>query len=338
MRILYIGQLDFGGTCFDRLQAIKRLGHDVVSFDTSRFQSKIRLFKSMQWRFKPRMLLHDLNTSLVKFAKQLETIDLIWIDKGIWIFPESIYEIKKHSNGHVVHYTPDSQFLINRSDLFEKSLNLYDFLITTKSFEVDNYTSKSPAKVILVNQGICLERYQAAKSKTMYQCDIGLISDYKPHYGKVISNLSECNFGIKVWGPKWKRAALFKAVPKEYVCGPGLWGAEYVSALASFKIGLGLLSKYIPEQHTTRSFEIPAAGTFLLAERTAEHLELFEEGKEAEFFSTREELMDKAKYFLSNDLARKKIAIAGKSRCQRSGYDNDSIIGSILREIKYGHN
>lgn len=338
MKILYIGQLTYGGTCLDRLNSLKRLGHEVVGFNTAQYQSNNRILRSMQWRYQPKMLLEDLNASLVEFSNQLNDIDLIWVDKGIWIFTESLNEIKKNANALAVHYTPDSQLLTNRSEHFENSLNLYNFLITTKSFEVDNYISKTDARVILVNQGICLERYLNVKPEAQYECDIGFISDYKPHYGKVISNLSETNVDIKVWGPKWKRAALFRTIPNKYVRGPGVWGRDYVSALASFKIGLGLLSKYIPEQHTTRSFEIPAAGTFMLAERTPDHLGFFEEGIEADFFSTKEELVDKARFYLANSAVREKIAMAGRVRCLRSGYDNDSIIGSVLKEIKHGHN
>jgi spore maturation protein CgeB len=113
----------------------------------------------------------------------------------------------------------------------------------------------------------------------------------------------------------------------------GLWGDDYVHALASFKIGLGLLSKAIPEQHTTRTFEIPAAGTFLLAERTDEHRAFFEEGREAEYFDSTEELHDKVLFYLRNDAARSTIAARGRERCQRSGYDNDSVLAGVMNQI-----
>ena len=79
------------------------------------------------------------------------------------------------------------------------------------------------------------------------------------------------------------------------------------------EIGLGLLMKLGPEVVTARSLEVPACGTFLLAERTHKHQELFEEGKDAEFFSTVEELVDKARFYLKHATARQRIA--------RSGYD-----------------
>jgi hypothetical protein len=39
--------------------------------------------------------------------------------------------------------------------------------------------------------------------------------------------------------------------------GGKLYGDDYVRALTGSKIGLGFLRKVCPEQHTTRSFEIP---------------------------------------------------------------------------------
>jgi spore maturation protein CgeB len=68
-------------------------------------------------------------------------------------------------------------------------------------------------------------------------------------------------------------------------------------------------------------FEIPAAGGFLLSERTPVMRTLYEEGEEAEFFSSTAELVEKCRYYLENEDLRRQIAQAGHQRCITSGYD-----------------
>ena len=87
----------------------------------------------------------------------------------------------------------------------------------------------------------------------------------------------------------------------------GLYSDNYVKALQSFKISLCFLRKMNFDQQTTRSVEIPACGGFLMAERTNEHLSLFEENKEAVYFSSNKELLEKCKFYLKNDTERKQI-------------------------------
>jgi spore maturation protein CgeB len=79
--------------------------------------------------------------------------------------------------------------------------------------------------------------------------------------------------------------------------------------------------------------EIPACGAFMLAERTEEHLGLFEEGKETEYFSSDEELISKVGFYLENPKMRKEIAEAGLERCIRSGYSNQNRLSIILIAI-----
>lgn len=63
-----------------------------------------------------------------------------------------------------------------------------------------------------------------------------------------------------------------------------------------------------------RIFEIPATGSFLLTEK-CEHLnDFFEIGKELDEFSTKEELLEKVKYYLKNDELREEIAKNGKKK------------------------
>lgn len=333
MKILYVGQLDAGGTCRDRMLALQRLQNEVVGIDVSHFQSSHRLLRSMQWHWHPRQLLEGLNRRVVELAKSMRRLDCMWVDKGIWIFPETLRAIKATTDCQLVHYTPDSQILINRSRHFLESVPIYDMLLSTKSFEMGRYKELGARRVRFVTQSYCPVRFLSPEPKQSFVHDIGFVSDFKKPYGRIVRDLVAAVPDIAVWGPHWRRAARCGRVPSNVVKGDGVWGPDYVNALASFRIGLGLLSKYIPEQHTTRSFEIPAAGTFLLAERTKEHQEFFDEGQEAEFFDSPGELASKARFYLRRDAVRQRIALRGRARCRRSGYDNDSVLARVLKEI-----
>ena len=68
----------------------------------------------------------------------------------------------------------------------------------------------------------------------------------------------------------------------------------------------------------------------MLGERTGRHLEFFEEGKEAEFFDSNEEMLQKVEYYLEQNGAREKIAQAGRDRCVKSGYSMRAQLNQML--------
>ena len=100
-----------------------------------------------------------------------------------------------------------------------------------------------------------------------------------------------------------------------------LQGYEYVKGINGSKITLTFLSTFNKDTYTRRNFEIPACGSLMLSWRTEDLLSLYEEAKEAEYFSSAEELVDKAKYYLSHERQRQRIAEAGYRKCMDSGYD-----------------
>jgi spore maturation protein CgeB len=104
--------------------------------------------------------------------------------------------------------------------------------------------------------------------------------------------------------------------------------------IAGSQIALGFLRELNPDQHTTRSFEIPAIGGFMLADRTEDHREFFEEGKEAEYFASDDEFRDKVKFYLANEDARDRIAKGGHERCMTSGYSYEDRIRTVMDELK----
>ena len=72
----------------------------------------------------------------------------------------------------------------------------------------------------------------------------------------------------------------------------------------------------------------------MLAERTEEHLNLFGEGREAEFFDSDKELIDKVQYYLTHRNERIRIAAAGRERCIKSGYSNHDRLKAMLNLVE----
>jgi hypothetical protein len=334
MRVLYVGQLGPGMTTRDRMNALARLGHEPIPVNVTDHQASGRLLRSAQWRWQPRALLHGLARAMRATAAAAGRLDVVWIEKGMWVFPEVLEELRHTTGAALVHYSPDAHLTINRSRLLLDALPLYDLVVTTKGFEVAGYQRLGARRVLTVTQGFCPRRFAAPRPDPRFAAPVGLVSDFKPHYGRVVAHLAAHVDGVRVWGRRWEQAAGRDGLPRRVVAGGGVWGDDYVAALASFDLGLGLLSKYIPEQHTTRTFEIPAAGSLLLAERTEEHRALFEEDAEAVLFDSPDELVDKARFYLAHDAARRAIAARGRARCLRSGYDHDAVVATILQAVR----
>ena len=336
MRILYIGQLWEGSTALGRMNTLNSLGYETVAFDVSPFTAGAsRLLQSIAWRFNAGPVVSKMNRAIWREADGLQGVTHIWVDKGVWVYPDTIQYLKERTGARAIHYTPDSQIVSQRSRHFMSSIPLYDVLVTTKEWEVDAYKEAGARRVILTYQGYdsqFVPRRVAESELATYGSDVCFVGHTQPHYAEKLKVLSLLNIRLRIWGDAWPRYAERNSWAQGIVA-KGLWGENYPVALACAKIGLGLLGKHIPETSTTRTFEIPAMGTFLLAERTALHQQLFDEGKEAEFFSSDEEMIEKTRFYLQHDEAREQIAAAGRVRCERSGYSSTELLRKVVETL-----
>lgn len=309
--------------------ALSDLGNEVRAFDTTPYlTARPRVSRSLAHRFNIGARLRWLNRDLAAWARTEGKARLAWIDKGKWIFPATVERLHETTQGSVVHFTPDPQLVFHQSRYFRAAIPLYDAVITTKPFELDEYRRLGARRLLLTGQAYDEVRMKGAVATAAYACDVGFIGHAERWYRQLLQVVAqEPRLDLKVWGPGWTSWRYRRGFSE---VAAGLYGADYIAALKSMRIGIGLLSKWIPETTTTRTFEIPACGTFLLAERTAEHQQYFFEGKEAEFFSTPEELLDKVRFYLQHPLARERIATAGYARCVKSGYGNRARLAKIV--------
>jgi len=72
----------------------------------------------------------------------------------------------------------------------------------------------------------------------------------------------------------------------------------------------------------------------MLAERTEEHLEFFEEDKEAVYFSSIDELVDKLRYYLHHDNKRVQIAERGYKRVTLNKHTYKDRLQQILNLLQ----
>jgi spore maturation protein CgeB len=145
----------------------------------------------------------------------------------------------------------------------------------------------------------------------------------------------DCGFSVAVSGSAklWGRAMqpdVFKATFRD----GELYRDDYRNAIWRSRINLSFLTHSNQDEFVHKSFEIAGCGGFLLAERSAGHLQRFKEDEEAVFFSSFEELAEKIRRYLPDEAARQRIAAAGNLRAARDGYHNDRQVGLIIERIQ----
>jgi spore maturation protein CgeB len=225
----------------------------------------------------------------------------------------------------------DMYALHNRSRFYEKCLPLYDVVFTTKTYNLEELKKLGAKRTEFFLDSYDeelhrpLAEYEAIEKKDI---DVSFIGTYESERADTIQWLGAQGVRIVVFGNGWD--SLKGCHPNVEVQNRPVFGDDYVEIINRTKINLGFLRKINRDQVTSRSMEITGAGGFFLAERTERHTELFEEGVEADFFSSDTELLEKIRMYLNSHEAIRSIGLAGRQRCLRSGYGMKEQIIAIL--------
>jgi len=250
--------------------------------------------------------------------------DCVWVDQGLTLSSEAIEAVRSAHRCALSHYTPDSLSAPGMSlPEFRRALGHYDICFTTKEVEVEVYQQLGARKIVHTFQAFDPDVHRPValtrEDQKAFRSDVSFVGQYMKRRAQMLANLVErglCTLGL--YGRQWERGATGR------VLGPiqrgWMSGDDYAKALCGSKMGLCMLNVEVNDQHTSRTFEIPACRTMMLAERTPTHERLFKEDKEAVFFGSAEELCDKVRFYLGNPVAAANIASNGYNRVMGSGY------------------
>lgn len=363
MKILFIGGLEPGQTSRMRMKELAALGHDVRTVEAFSIWNGMNPLsrRLQQWRCAGSVV-DSLNDHVIASVRGFRP-DLVWAEKQEYLRAETVHLLKRNG-ARLLHYTPDPYFALRwkRTALMDEAIGHFDYLVTSKAYELDDYRKLAP-RVIYVPLGFSEEAHRPVLPATRaafsrYSSDVSFLGGWEPRRETLLDSIAQRqNIRLKIWGYGWDHLADGRLTPRRFfamrrnsggarfsvrrnpvlaaaVQGSEVYGDEYAWAISAARISVGFLRKICPDQHTTRTFEIPACGSMLLADRTPEHQALFEEGREAEFFDSREELLEKLEFYLSNEEARARVAAGGYARCFRDGYSYRARVTSIMREVE----
>lgn len=266
--------------------------------------------------------------------------DLVWLEKAVTIGGQTLRALRRAvPEAMIIGFSPDDMHARhNQSMQFLSAMPYYDAFLTTKSFNVEELRRAGCRRVLFIGNGYDPTAFRplAASEQDIERLggDIGFIGSFERDRLEAMQALAAQGMHVRIWGDGWDHVTA--SHPNLVIEKRPLRGDDFARACGAFKINLAFLRKANRDQQTTRSVEIPACGGFMLAERTPEHMDMFAEGDEAEFFSSVEELAAKCLRYLDDTAARETIARRGRQRCLRDGYSNAARIAGALQTLGLG--
>lgn len=330
MNILFVHPLT--GNAYEVYKAFSRI-RDVNIHCPFQNTKEYSLIHKVFYKLKIPLDMYGYNSYLL--SKDITSYDVIFIVKGIEIFPNTLKLLKRnYPDKVIIHWSLDDMTSWKIQSIYSYlNIKYCDIIYSTKSYNLEKLSTISHKRVRLTTQGYSNDIHKSTDKSKNKIYDLLFIGRYEKERFNSLLRLALEGFRIDVFGPNWPS---FTKKSHENLCihFKSLNGMQYSEAISNSKICLGFLAKYNKDQYTSRSLEIPACNGFLLAERTEEHQKLFKEGVEAEFFSSDEELTEKVRYFIWNDIERELIISRGYKRCVDSGYSYDDITNAIINDIE----
>lgn len=255
------------------------------------------------------------NRALLAAARRFDP-ELVLTVKGAYIMPATLRRIKEETGAVLINYATDDPFNpANATPDLVAGISVYDIYACTKR-AIANDVKRAGAQTVVhtmfgYKPSVHFPETPATPAEAQrFTSDVVFAGGAdRDRLRDLEPLLAVGGLSLAFYGGYWERDPRFRPHARGFVRG-----REYRLALGGARIALCFVRRANRDGHVMRSFEIPACGAFMLAERTDEHLAVFREDEEAAFFGSPEELVDKVRYYLAHDEARQRIAQAGYTR------------------------
>lgn len=261
--------------------------------------------------------------------------DVIWVFKGMEIFPESLVWAKQRGI-KLVNYNPDNPFIFSGrgsgNSNVKNAIELYDLHLTYHSEvkRIIESTFHIPAEILPFGFDVSDELFTKCSSQKeiIKACFLGNPDKYR---GAFLRQLAEKGIELDVYGNHWNK---FVDHTRIKIFDP-VMGDEFWLTLRKYRVQLNLNRPHTLDTHNMRSFEIPGIGGIQLAYNTADHQKYFEKDKTIFLYSDVDDCIGQIKKILT--MQHKEADTVRKKARQQSlqlNYSYNDRAGQALEYIK----
>lgn len=339
LRILYAGALARGQLARVRYDMLERPGIELHPFDFTPYEARIA--KSIPKRairkfFRP-VMHRGINRDLIATARRVAP-DILYVDKGIDFERATLQRIREEARADgreplLLHFHPDHAFhelLYTRA--YDLAVPEYDCHFIPHDWVIDDHRERDAREIVMLPFGYDprshFREHEWARDDPEAQRTV-FVGRWEGDRAGWLVDLAKAGVPVDVWGPFWPG----KDDPSIGLrCRGGF--ADFAAQRRIYgrsAVSLGLLSNTNHDGHTSRTFEVPACGGFMLGERTTGQSALFEPDREMGAFVGPQELIVQARRWLDDPAGREAVREAGYRRCTGSGYDYGARMDVVLQ-------
>jgi len=335
--ILYIGSLNENSNSFGRYKTLQAMGNEVTGIDTDPYIYG-GLFEKFHYHLNIGPGIVALNKKLLQSIEELNP-EIVWIDNKPFLRVATLKRIRNIQPSvkiiNLVTDDPTGKYK-NAFRLCLQTAKYYDVHFVQRAVNISELKKYGANRV-----EICYRSYDPLlhrplkledADRSIYKAAVGFIGTHESQREEFIVYLIKNNIPVSITGNDWQNATAWDMIQPFYK-GPSVYGEAYIKTINGFDIALHFLRHTNRDEQDSRTFEIPACGTFMLAEKSLVHQDLFKDGEEAVFFESKEELLEKVQYYLAHNEERKAIAKAGYERCISSDYSHEARLKEVLEKV-----
>ena len=337
MKILYVGSLEMESNSRKRFLTLQKMGHTVEGIDADSYVY-VRFWLRFHYHLFIGPGIQSLNKNVLQKVQEFQP-DILWVDNKPYLKSSTLKKIKlafpKIKLANIITDDPFGRYGFSWKRVYHTFKN-YDILFVQREINIAELKKLGTPRVEICYRSFDPEFHRPIPEIQFQRNEnnivIGFIGSYEEEREEYIAYLVQHDINVQITGDGWPNGKYWHILKSNYT-GPSVYGEKYVQAINRMDIALHFLRKANRDQQDSRTFEIPACNVFMLADRSPLHQQLFEEGKEVDFFTTKEELLKKVNFYIQNKELRLKMASLAYSRSYKSGYYHQTRLEFVLEKI-----